>query len=196
MRKHHKDNPVDEVKNLRNRFLLAMPGLGDPNFDKAVILVCEHTDEGALGIIINQPISITFEEVLTHMDLNSNDDKLKQLPVVFGGPVQQERGFIIHAPLGEWKASLPVGEELAVTASRDVIEAMVEGKGPERVLACLGYAGWGAGQLEEELSKNMWLDCPVDLDILFDSPFTSRWKAAGKLLGIDLSNISGDAGHA
>lgn len=189
-------NPDGHFESLRNRCLIAMPNMLDPNFSKVVIFICEHTVEGALGIIINQPVSITFDEVLEHMKLKSEDERINNLPVLFGGPVQQERGFIIHSPVGEWRASLSVNEEIAVTASRDILEAVAAGSGPKKILTCLGYAGWGAGQLEEEIAKNMWLDGPVNSNIIFDMPFERRWEEAAKLIGIDTRFFSGEAGHA
>ena len=128
-------------ESLRNRCLIAMPNMLDPNFSKVVIFICEHTEEGALGIIINQPVNITFDEVLDHMKLTSEDEDINNLPVLFGGPVQQERGFVIHTPIGEWRASLAVNDEIAVTASKDILEAVAGGEGPERILPCLGYSG-------------------------------------------------------
>ena len=184
------------MRSLRNRFIIAMPGMVDPHFARAVILICEHTEEGALGIIINQPISVTFDEVLVHMEMQSDDEQVKNMPVVFGGPVQQDRGFIIHTPVGEWRASLPIADNLAVTASKDVIEAIAQGRGPRQLLTCLGYAGWGAGQLEEELAKNLWIDLPADSKIIFDTPFAKRWQAAADMIGIDITRLSGDVGHA
>lgn len=185
-----------KFESLRNRCLIAMPNMADPNFTKVVIYICEHTEEGALGIIINQPVNITFDEVLEHMELTSEDDLINDMPVLFGGPVQQERGFIIHSPIGEWRASLSIDEDIAVTASRDILEAVAKGNGPEKILTCLGYAGWGAGQLEEEISSNMWLDGPATHDIIFDTPFDKRWDEAAKLIGIDTRFFSGEAGHA
>ncbi len=180
---------------LRNRLLIAMPGMKDPNFIKGVALVCEHTEEGALAILINQPISLTFSEVLSHMDLPSGDDDLGDKLVLFGGPVQQERGFVIHKPIGKWRASLPVNEDVAVTASRDVLEAISESRGPKKMLTCLGYTGWGAGQLEQEMADNLWLDVPLDETLIFDVPYEGRWKAAAKLLGFDIAHLSGEVGH-
>lgn len=185
-----------DFQSLRNRCLIAMPNMMDPNFAKVVIFVCEHTEEGALGIIINQPINITFDEVLDHMKLKAEDDKVNHLPVLFGGPVQQERGFIIHSPIGAWRASLTVNDDIAVTASRDILEAVALGHGPDKLLTCLGYAGWGAGQLEEEISQNMWLDVPANTTIIFDTPFEKRWEEAAKSIGIDTRFFSGEAGHA
>lgn len=185
-----------KFQSLRNRCLIAMPNMMDPNFSKVVIFICEHTEEGALGIIINQPVDITFNEVLEHMELTCEDSFVNHLPVLFGGPVQQERGFIIHSPIGDWRASMNVNDDIAVTASKDILEAVAEGNGPEDMLTCLGYSGWGAGQLEEEITQNMWLDGPADKRIIFELPFEQRWDEAAKTIGVDTRFFIGDAGHA
>lgn len=187
---------MTEFVSLRNRLLIAMPAMKDPNFFRAVAVVCEHSEEGALAILINQPINLTMEDVLSHMELTSKDEKLGTIPVLFGGPVQQERGFVIHSPVGKWRATLPVNDDIAVTASRDILEAIAKADGPGKMLTCLGYAGWEAGQLEAEIAENLWLDAPIDPAIIFDLPYESRWKAAAKLLGVDVTHLSSDAGHA
>ena len=184
-----------EITCLRNHFLIAMPTMADPNFNKTVTLICEHTSEGALGITINQPANVYFEEILSHLDIRTDDPIVNKLPVLKGGPLQCERGFVLHSPLGQWQASLPVSDELAITASKDVIEAIAEGKGPEHVLTCLGYAGWESGQLEEEIGQNMWLEGPANVSIIFDIPFEERWQAAAQTLGVDINFLSNQSGH-
>jgi putative transcriptional regulator len=181
---------------LTNQFLVAMPALEDPNFRECVTFICEHNAEGALGIIINRPMNVVLDDVLKQLSLKANDSDTGASPVYLGGPVQTERGFVIHEPLGQWEATLKVSQSLGVTTSRDVLEAVAAGKGPERCFVALGYAGWTAGQLEEEMKSNAWLSTPADPHIIFDTPVELRWQAAARLIGVDLSLLSGDAGHA
>ena len=185
-----------DALNLTNQFLIAMPGLEDPNFQKTVTFVCAHSDEGAMGIIINRLSDIALGEVLAQMDLVPADPKLREMPVFHGGPVHRERGFIIYRPLGQWDSTIQVSEHCGVATSRDILEAMCRGSGPVSALVALGYAGWGAGQLEREISENSWLNAPTSADILFTLPPEQRWKAAARLTGVDLSNLSAEAGHA
>lgn len=181
---------------LTNHFLIAMPALEDPNFFHTVTYICEHNAEGALGLVINRPLDMRLEEVLSHMDLQTNNPEANQIPVHLGGPVQQDRGFVLHEPLGEWEATLKVTDRIGITSSVDILAAIAEQRGPERRLVALGYAGWGAGQLERELTENAWLSGPADPEILFNTPDEERWKAAAASLGVDLDLLSGDAGHA
>lgn len=185
-----------DTANLTNHFLIAMPQLADPNFFQTVTYICQHNDEGALGIVINRPLEVQLGELFSHMEIESSDAAVKELPVYMGGPVQQERGFVLHQPNQLWDATLQVTDQIAVTTSRDILAAMAEGTGPERCLVALGYAGWGAGQLEQEMAQNAWLSGPADHKIIFRSPATERWQQAAGLLGVDLSLLSSDAGHA
>jgi len=180
---------------LINHFLIAMPGLADPNFLHTVTYICEHDADGAMGIVINRPLDLSLGDILSHMDINATPDTAP-LPVFQGGPVQTERGFVVHAPLGDWEATLKVSEEIGVTASQDVLASIAAGKGPPRSLIALGYAGWGAGQLEQEMADNVWLSGPATAEVLFDTPVEKRWEAAAGLLGVDLTLLSSDAGHA
>jgi putative transcriptional regulator len=182
--------------NLTNHFLIAMPGLADPNFYHTVTYLCAHNDEGAMGIIINRPMELQLGEILGQMDITASHPGSREAPVYDGGPVQRERGFVIHRPQGSWDSMLPVGTDIGVTTSRDVLVAMAKGEGPERSLVALGYAGWGAGQLEREIAENAWLSGPADPDILFELPSEQRWEASAALLGVDLNLLSSDAGHA
>ena len=184
------------MPSLAQHLLIAMPGLGDTHFTHTVTLLCEHNDEGALGVVINRPTELTLGDLAEHMDLKVSDPALAEQPVLSGGPVQVDRGFVIHEPLGEWESTLPVTDTLGMTTSRDILAAILEGTGPKRFLVALGYAGWGPGQLEHELSENAWLTVPVERDILFDIPFELRWHEAAARLGIDLNLMGGDAGHA
>jgi putative transcriptional regulator len=182
---------------LDNQLLVAMPSLADPNFSQSVTLICEHTDRGALGIVINRPLEMKMSEVLEQLSLTSDDVRLRDMPVLRGGPVQNDRGFVLHRPcLQDWDSTLPVSDTLHVTTSRDVLAAMARGEGPAQAVVALGYAGWDAGQLEEEVLQNAWLTVPCDESLIFDLPFEQRWHAAARLLGVELSRISLQAGRA
>lgn len=185
-----------KTTNLTDHFLIAMPNLMDGNFSQSVTYICEHNENGSLGITINRPTDIRLAEVLAQLKLTASDPDIADQIVYIGGPVQQDRGFLLHSPGGHWDSSLKVTEDISVTTSKDILEAMAHGEGPDEVIVALGYAGWGAGQLEHELSENAWLSCPANKDILFHTPPEQRWEAAAKLLGIDLQLLSSDAGHA
>lgn len=187
---------MTETVSLSNQFLIAMPALADPNFSHTVTFIFEHNDNGALGIIINRPLDITLADVLSHMSMESVRQDISDIPVFFGGPVQQERGFVIHQPTGNWESSLKISESTAVTTSQDVLEALSQGTGPAKMFVALGYAGWGPGQLERELADNAWLSGPADPSILFDTPVAKRWEAAAALLKIDVNLLTTKAGHA
>ena len=180
---------------LTNHFLIAMPGLKDPNFSRTVAYICEHSDQGAMGIIINRPMEIRLGEVLDQLDI-SITAAVAEEPVFHGGPVQPDRGFVIHDGIGEFDSTLRVTPELSVTTSRDILEAIAQGEGPRQRLVALGYAGWGIGQLEQELSTNAWLSGPADAQILFQTQVPQRWSGAARLLGIDMNLLSAEAGHA
>lgn len=180
---------------LINHFLIAMPGLADPNFFHTVTYICEHDADGAMGIVINRPLDLNLGDILSHMDITATPDTAP-LPVFQGGPVQTERGFVVHSPLGNWEATLQVSEQIGVTSSQDVLASIAAGEGPQRSLIALGYAGWGAGQLEQEMADNVWLSGPATAEVLFDTPVEKRWGAAAGLLGVDLTLLSSDAGHA
>lgn len=185
---------------LSNQLLVAMPTLGDPNFAHTVTLVCEHNKDGALGIVINRPMSMTMGDVFTQLDLATQDLRVREQPVLRGGPVAPERGFVVHTPVTDgtaaFDATLEVSADLHVTTSRDVLAALARGEGPTQSLFALGYAGWGAGQLEDEIRSNAWLNVPADQSILFAVPHGDRWRAAMKLLGIDSGRLASHAGHA
>ena len=181
---------------LTNQFLVAMPGMSDPNFSQTVTLVCEHSAQGALGIVINRPLSMTLGEVFAQLGFDTSKARLAAEPVLQGGPVQTDRGFVLHSPGPRWDSTLPVSERLHLTTSRDVLDALARGEGPEEAVVALGYAGWDAGQLEAEVSQNAWLTVPMDERLLFATPIEDRWQAAGRLLGVNLLHLSSDAGHA
>ena len=186
-----------DIQYFNNQFLVAMPGLLDPHFNHSVTLLCEHTEHGALGLVVNRPTELKLVDMLKHMKLAhpalENTDHI----VYWGGPVQTERGFVIHSDAGKWESSLRVAEDLYITTSKDVLTAIGRGDGPTRFLVTLGYAGWAAGQLENEIKDNSWLNTPVDKAILFDLPIATRWEAAARLIGVDVTQLTaGPAGHA
>ena len=181
---------------LRNHFLLAMPSLTDAIFAHSITYLCEHSEQGAMGIVINHPLELCVEEILEHLNMSAAG-RLRETPVMAGGPVHMDRGFVLHRhSTHEWEATLDVTEEISLTTSRDILVSIADDKGPEDSLIALGYAGWGAGQLELELSENSWLTLPADSAIIFDTPYHLRISAAAALLGVDLNLISGEAGHA
>jgi putative transcriptional regulator len=185
------------ASSLKNQFLIAMPGLEDPNFSRTVTYICDHSEEGAMGIVINRPTELHLSDVLEHMGIAAADPRTAGQIVYLGGPVEEERGFVLHTPQdGGWKSSIAVTDQIGITTSKDILEALARGEGPERSLIALGYAGWGAGQLEAEMQQNAWLSGPAQADVLFDLPPEQRWEAAARLLGVDLALMSTDAGHA
>ena len=185
-----------ETTNLTNNFIIAMPGLVDDNFNHTVTYICEHNENGSFGIVINRITDVTLDEVIHQMDIESSESVVGDKHIYHGGPVQQERGFILHSPLGEWNSSLKINDHLALTTSSDILEAIANDEGPEQSIIALGYAGWSPGQLEQELANNTWLNCPADEQIIFDIPAEKRWQSAADLLGIDLQLLSNDTGHA
>jgi putative transcriptional regulator len=187
---------MSTVESLSNHFLIAMPALSDPNFHHTATFICEHNDGGALGLVINRLMDMQLGDILEHMDIEAVRSGVAKQPVYMGGPVQNDRGFVLHEPLGDWEATLKVTDDTGITSSRDILEAIARGEGPEKSFITLGYAGWGAGQLEEELAANAWLSGPASTRIVFETPCAQRWQAAAALIGIDLNLISGDAGHA
>lgn len=191
--------PASEL-DLTDHFLIAMPSMLDPVFGGTVIYLCEHNANGALGVIVNKATDMTMDVLLERIDLKLEIAASRTFggnkPVMFGGPVQVERGFVLHAPHGDYSSTMKVTSEIALTTSKDVLEAVAVGEGPERILVSLGCAGWSAGQLEEEIARNGWLTVRADPGILFDLPFEERFAAAIKLLGIDPMMLAGEAGHA
>lgn len=182
--------------NLTNEFLIAMPALHDPNFFHTVTYICVHNEDGAMGLVVNRPLDVDLGEVLEHMELETGREDINNTIVFDGGPVQRDRGFVLHQPAGEWDTMLNINNELAISTSRDILSAIAQGKGPPQILVALGYAGWGSGQLEQELSENAWLNGPADLSILFDLPPEQRWQAAAAHIGVDLDRLSNQTGHA
>lgn len=181
---------------LTDHLLIAMPALADPNFSQAVTYICEHGDDGALGIIVNRPGDMQLSDILAQMNVHAEDSAIASRPVYQGGPVSPERGFVVHTGDFQWEATLRVSDRISVTSSRDILEAIAAGEGPAEFLVALGYAGWEAGQLDSEMRENAWLSAAADPHILFHTPDEERWQAAARLLGIDMERLSGDAGNA
>jgi putative transcriptional regulator len=185
--------------NLANHFLIAMPSMNDPIFGGTVVYICEHNDKGVLGVVINKPTDMTMDVLFDRIDLKVTDTLRPNVvdePIMFGGPVQDDRGFVLHSPGGRYSSSLSVTDEVAFTTSIDVLEAVASGGGPQRMLVSIGYAGWSPGQLEEEIARNGWLTVGADAHVLFDLPIEERYTAAIKLLGIDPMMLASEAGHA
>ncbi|MFZ4873548.1 YqgE/AlgH family protein [Janthinobacterium sp. Mn2066] len=185
--------------NLANHFLIAMPAMQDPIFGGTVVYVCEHNENGVLGVVINKPTDMTMEVLFDRIDLKlagGSEAPIINEPIMFGGPVQDDRGFVLHTPGARYSSSLTVTEDVAFTTSIDVLEAVAKGDGPERMLVSIGYSGWSPGQLEDEIGRNGWLTVGASADILFDFPIEDRYVAAIKLLGIDPLMLASEAGHA
>ena len=181
---------------LSNQLLIAMPGMEDPNFSTTVTLICEHNADGALGIIINRPLGLNLGGLFEQLDVTDPDAAIVTRPVLDGGPVAKERGFVLHQPGGRFESSVAVSSDIQLTLSRDVLDALASGDGPSKSLVALGYAGWEPGQLEAEMLENTWLSVPATPELIFDVPFEERWQSAAHTLGIELSRLSIDAGHA
>ncbi|WP_096085646.1 YqgE/AlgH family protein [Agaribacterium haliotis] len=186
---------IDKCESLRNQFLIAMPGLDDSLFSHSLTFICDHNKNGAMGLIINQPLGINLSDVFQQLQLESSP-ALSDAHVLAGGPVNSQQGLVLHRDEGHWESTLRITPDICLTASKDIVEAMANNQGPSGAQLALGYAGWSAGQLEEELSNNMWLTMPADNAIIFDTPTEQRWNAAAQALGVDLNLISSAAGHA
>jgi putative transcriptional regulator len=186
---------MNQATYLNNQFIIAMPGLADPNFFHTVTYLCQHNEEGALGIVVNRSAEMKLGEIFKQMKIRVTSPWAAETLVFAGGPVQQERGFVLHTAGGGWDATMAVSESVSLTTSRDVIEAIAAGKGPEQYLVALGYAGWGEGQLEQEILANAWLNTPYSKYVLFDTPINKRWRAAAEQIGIDINQLTTQAGH-
>ncbi len=182
--------------NLTNQFLISMPNLKDPNFEKTVTYICVHNEEGAMGIIINKPLDIGLSEIFEQMDIVVNNPEANNKKIYQGGPVHTDRGFILHQTSKDWDSSIIVSSDICVTTSKDILEAIAEGDGPNESLIALGYAGWSAGQLEQELMANTWLNGPANLEIIFNTSSDRCWQSAASNMGVDIEKLSSDIGHA
>ena len=181
---------------LANQLLIALPSLADTNFSRAVALVCQHDADGAMGLIVNRPSEYTLGEVLGQMGVEQASEAMRSRPVLAGGPVHPERGFVLHDGGLQWDSSMQIADGLFLTTSREILEAMAAGEGPAHALVALGCAGWGPGQLEQELAENDWLTAPADADLLFDTPLEARWQAAAGLIGVDFAHLADYSGRA
>jgi putative transcriptional regulator len=181
---------------LDHQMLIAMPGMVDENFAGSVTLLCQHNDAGAIGITINRLSTFQLGEILAQLHIECSDEAIRQRPVLEGGPVAPDRGFVLHSPMEGYESSLAVGKDIMVTTSRDVLADIARGEGPDKYLVALGYAGWGGGQLEGELRANAWLSVAADTDIVFDLPLPSRFNEALGRLGIKIDRLHSEAGNA
>lgn len=182
--------------NLTHHFLIAMPNMVDPHFARTLTFICEHNEQGALGLVVNRPIEMNLYTLLEQVSIAPVGEAFKSVPVHFGGPVQVDRGFVLHSPLGQWQSTLAVSSEIGLTTSKDILQAAARGEGPGKMLVTLGYAGWAPGQLEQELAQNAWLTVRAKPEVIFDLPAEERLPAAMRLLGIDFATLSDQAGHA
>lgn len=190
--------------NLTNHLIIAMPGLADPMFEKTTTFICQHTEQGAMGLTINRPTNIPFSELLSQLNIPLSDKSLASTPVYLGGPVETGHGFILHSNTSvsdsgantNWAQTMQINEHISLSSSKDILQAIAKGEGPEDYLITLGYAGWSSGQIENEMKENSWLNVPADNDIIFRTPFENRWEKAAMKLGIDIHLISSDIGHA
>jgi putative transcriptional regulator len=188
----------DTLTSLRDHFLISMPHLHDETFAQTVVYICDHSEYGAMGIVVNRPSGIRLGDLLSHLELEDNSGRCSQRPVFSGGPVRDDHGFVLHRrePHQAWLSSHPINAEISLTTSLDILEAIARGQGPATFLVALGYAGWGPEQLEQEMCDNLWLSCPANSDILFHLPLEERLQAAAATLGINLNLLPAQAGHA
>lgn len=188
---------VIKTASLKHHFLIAMPDMADPNFAHSITYICEHNEEGAMGIMVNRPMELTVGDILNHLQIHDFSEQLQERQVLYGGPVQTERGFVLHRThRHQWDTTLCVEGDICLTTSRDILMAISRSEGPQESLVALGYAGWSAGQLDHEMAHNAWLSVKADSDILFATPFDQRWQAAAALIGVDMNLMSGQVGHA
>lgn len=185
---------MDNFPSLKNQLLIAMPNLDDGNFSRTVTYICEHNEQGAMGIVLNRPSELRLSDIFEHMNIDTSSDSRQK--VFIGGPVEEDRGFVLHSHTDNWASTMQITENISISTSKDILEAMAKGDGPQKTFVALGYAGWAAGQLEQEIQNNAWLSGPSDEQIIFDTPSEQRWKAAAKRIGVDLTLLSQEAGHA
>ncbi len=181
---------------LTHHFLIAMPTMVDSVFSKTLTYICEHNEQGALGIVINRPTDLTLVNLFKQLGIPQTDSLMETMPVLFGGPVQLDCGFVLHHPVGKWQSTLAVNHEVGLTTSLDILKAIANDEGPDQALIALGYAGWAAGQIEHELGQNTWLTVPASCGVIFDLPSEERLPAAMRLLGVNFENLSNEVGHA
>ena len=181
---------------LQKQMLIAMPAMADPNFSRSVTLMCQHNEEGAIGITINRLSGFTLGDILQQLNISCEHEEISSMTVLDGGPVSPDHGFVLHPPQEGFESSIRINEDIMVTTSRDILAAIATGNGPIQFLVALGYAGWGNGQLESEMRANAWLSVPADKAILFDSPLQNRWERAVGMLGVSIDHLHGVGGHA
>ena len=184
-----------ETVNLTDHFLIAMPAMADPNFAKTLTYICEHNEQGALGVVVNRPLDMTLTKLFEQIAVELISE-VGGMWVHYGGPVQMDRGFVLHQPLGDWESTLAVNDLVGLTTSKDILEALGRGAGPDKILVSLGYASWAPGQLEFELAQNAWLTVAASPEVIFDLPAEERLAAAMEMLGIDFAKLSDKVGHA
>ena len=184
------------MQSLTNHFLIAMPSLSDPNFHQSVTLICAHDEQGCMGIVINQPLDMSLAELFSGVDMSAKKLTQPGQAIWLGGPVRTEQAFVLHRPCGDWENSLTVSDELQLTTSRDLLDALADGLDVPDCLVALGYAGWDSGQLEAEMADNAWVFAEANPDLIFNSPVEQRWARAARLAGIDLNRMSTETGHA
>lgn len=189
------NNAMQSV-DLTHHFLIAMPAMADPYFAKTLTYICEHNEQGALGIVLNRRIDLDFKALFEQIKIPLDAKALEIMPIHYGGPVQMDRGFVLHQPAGDWQSTLKISDDIGLTTSKDILEAVGRGEGPQRLFVSLGYAGWDAGQLEHELAQNAWLTVPAIPKIIFDEPEETRLAAAMQMLGVDFASLAEEAGHA
>lgn len=182
--------------NLTHHFLIAMPAMVDPNFARTLTYICEHNDQGALGVVINRPLEMDLNALFERIEVPLTASGFGGMPVYYGGPVQTDRGFVLHRPAGDWQATLAISGDIGLTSSRDILQSVGSTGQPQEIIVSLGYAGWAAGQLEWEMAQNAWLSVPADPRVIFDMPADQRLAAAMQLLGVDFASLSDVAGHA
>ena len=176
--------------------LIAMPALKDSYFEKCTILLCEHSTSGAMGLVTNKLTHLNLGEILEQMDITVEDKSLFNVPILSGGPVHEDRGFVLHSPWGKWESSIIINKDIHLTSSKDILEEIAKGKSPDKYLVLLGYSGWAESQLEEELMDNSWMTIPAEPKLIFDTALHEKWDAAVKELGFDIHIISSSTGHA
>ncbi len=181
---------------LTGQLLIALPSLEDPNFKQSVVYLCQHNEEGALGVVLTKPSSLTLGEICDRLEIENHDPELREIPVFFGGPVQSEQGLVLYSAEKLWEPSLAITEEIALTNSREILEDLVRGEGPQQYRVVLGHAGWGPGQLEAELREDAWLTAPTGRELVFETPFTDLWERAAASIGVDMSLLIQESGHA
>ena len=182
--------------NLTHHFLIAMPAMEDPSFPKTLTYICEHNEQGALGLVVNRPTDLMLESMFNELGIPFNNPSIRGLPVLFGGPVQLDRGFVLHQPVDGWQSTMTVNKEVSLTTSIDILQAIADGRGPKQALVTLGYSGWAPGQLDYELAHNAWLTVPASPSIMFELPPEKRLAAAMDLLGVNFSSLSNEVGHS